>query len=322
MTVGLLSPTVPQNAAFGPVVCRVANDSSQSSEQKIFINETQPIDFLTNSASFPLKLTQGTRRAKVHVLFALQISITDSKGTKSSHLIESEISNPFVVITNESQWDATEEVLFKWDLFDKYQEISYSYFCNVLQRHFILVTKQDLSHPKRSLSLDDFDYIYEHYFKNVSRIKLQHVTTFWSWFGKTLKELKYQRYIKELWQNGLLYGCLQRKLVDCILQGQPNGTFIIRFSERHAGQFGIAYVKNDRIKHYLVMPKDIAGAKKTLSDFLSDHTQFLYILRLTYSQEGYPVFCRQTKKDSLEKYYSSSAKEIVGEDGYDPLDDM
>ena len=41
------------------------------------------------------------------------------------------------------------------------------------------------------------------------------------------------------------------------LSGEPPGTFVIRFSERHPGQFGIAYVGNrvDHIKHYLVQPK-------------------------------------------------------------------
>lgn len=325
LKVQLLCPSRPQNAIFGPVVCRIAELQGQtlSGDQKIFNNETQKIEFETNTVSFPLKFTQGTRRAKVHLLFSMQITIADNESKKYSHLVESELSNPLVVITNESQWDATEEILFKWDLFSQYKEVSYSYFCNILQRHFILATKQDSAHPKRALSLDDFDYIHEYYFKNSQRINTQSVSTFWTWFGKTLKEIKYQRYIKELWQNGLIYGCLQRKVVEFILQGQPNGTFIIRFSERHAGQFGIAYVKNNAIKHYLVSQKDIAGSKKTLSDFLSEHPQFVYILRLAYGQDGFPVFCRQTKRDSFEKYYSSKIKEpIMGEDGYDPLDDL
>ena len=40
------------------------------------------------------------------------------------------------------------------------------------------------------------------------------------------------------------------------LSGEPPGTFILRFSERHSGQIGIAYVGNqvNHIKHYLVQP--------------------------------------------------------------------
>lgn len=50
---------------------------------------------------------------------------------------------------------------------------------------------------------------------------------------------------------------MTREEVHMALSGEPPGTFVIRFSERHPGQFGIAYVGNrvDHIKHYLVQPK-------------------------------------------------------------------
>ena len=48
---------------------------------------------------------------------------------------------------------------------------------------------------------------------------------------------------------------MTREEVDMALTGEPPGTFIMRFSERHAGQFGIAYVCSDtKVKHYLVQP--------------------------------------------------------------------
>ncbi len=47
--------------------------------------------------------------------------------------------------------------------------------------------------------------------------------------------------------------------VEAALMNQDPGTFIIRFSERHAGQFAIAYIASDapgKIKHYLVQPNE------------------------------------------------------------------
>lgn len=53
---------------------------------------------------------------------------------------------------------------------------------------------------------------------------------------------------------------MTREEVDMALTGEPPGTFIMRFSERHAGQFGIAYVCSDtKVKHYLVQPNGLTS---------------------------------------------------------------
>ena len=47
--------------------------------------------------------------------------------------------------------------------------------------------------------------------------------------------------------------------VNASLRGQDPGTFILRFSESHYGQFAIAYTgteKGSPIKHYLVQPTE------------------------------------------------------------------
>ena len=49
---------------------------------------------------------------------------------------------------------------------------------------------------------------------------------------------------------------MTREEVTMALADEPPGTFVLRFSERHAGQVGIAYVGSEMnsIKHYLVQP--------------------------------------------------------------------
>jgi hypothetical protein len=47
--------------------------------------------------------------------------------------------------------------------------------------------------------------------------------------------------------------------VNAALNAQDPGTFVIRFSESHYGQFAIAYAGTDsynKIKHYLVQPTE------------------------------------------------------------------
>jgi hypothetical protein len=48
--------------------------------------------------------------------------------------------------------------------------------------------------------------------------------------------LSYQRHIGSLWNAGLLLGFVSRDDVNNALHGRDPGTFLVRFSERHAGQ--------------------------------------------------------------------------------------
>lgn len=321
MHVKLLTGVVPRQVSFSPVICELVFEKLpvQNSTEKFMLNEVQTLDSESLISNFPLKFLRGTRKGKAYLKFSTIINCIDSS---SQYHIESETSKPFVIITNESQWESAEEIIFKDYLFKNSKYVTFQSFCNTLQKHFLDATYQDLSHPIRCLSLDDFSYIHQYFFNNENMVSEVQVTTFWSWFGKNLKELRYRRYFKELWQNGYILGFIQREVAELILDGQPNGTFLIRFSERHPGQFAITYVKDDVIKHYLVTPEDMGGTKRTLCDFLSIRPQFLYIIRtIVDEQTGLPMFCRQTKKESLEKYYSNKPKndKNSNDEGYESL---
>jgi len=114
---------------------------------------------------------------------------------------------------------------------------------------------------------------------------------------------------------------MTREEVDMALSDEPEGTFVLRFSERHAGQIGIAYVGNQRnsIKHYLVQPNDTAAAKVTLPDFLRDKSQFAYMLQFTLLPTGTPVFKRLPKDQVLGQLYSRRLAGDTSGSGYDPL---
>jgi hypothetical protein len=89
---------------------------------------------------------------------------------------------------------------------------------------------------------------------------------------------------------------------------------------KYPGQFGIAYVRESQVKHYLVGQNDTAGAKKTLPDFVNEHPQFIYLLQLSSDGAGRPVLIRSLKGQCLAQFLSASTAPVkLSEDGYEGL---
>lgn len=284
--------------------------------------ESQNLDPATRIAKFPLKFMAGTKKAPGNIKFGMQVVIS---GNKSPLTVESNISSPMIVITNEIQWKDSAGTLLKKEAFSNGQlEISWEKFANTLQHHFLKATRQELKNPRRTLSNYDLHYIQTKFFNSKTLISQKDFDEFWSWFGKAMQTLRYQRHIAALWQNGLIYGFMGREDVDAALNNQDPGTFIMRFSERNNGQFAIAYTGTERptnIKHYLVQPNDTAAAKKTLPDFLADQPQFVTLLVLTNDPNGNPTFMKVSKHQALEPYTpkrdsKSKSDSVGGVQGY------
>lgn len=68
-----------------------------------------------------------------------------------------------------------------------------------------------------------------------------------------------------------------------LLSNRQPGVFLLRFSERAAGTFAVAYVKKSRstgecsVKHYLLRPGDVAPPQRTLADFLGGQAYFVWV---------------------------------------------
>jgi len=130
--------------------------------------------------------------------------------------------------------------------------------------------------------------------------------------------------MSKLWQNGLIYGFMNRNDVENSLKTYGAGTFIIRFSENYSGRFAIAYVAlqgDGTIRHYLVSSKD-TSTKKTLADFLCEYDQFIQVLQLvSYNDKGLPLFQSLPKTETFKPYLSpSSSNQVEDNEGYDPLE--
>lgn len=272
-------------------------------------------------AKYHLKFLNGTRKNPVTLKFSMQVQVVGGAGTVT---VESPPSNPFIVITNECQYEESDGTLLKKDSFGSQAEIPWPMFANKLQRHFLRATRQDPIKPTRYLSRHELTYIHQNFFGGQPMVSQAAFDLFWGWFGKNLQKLRYQRHVCSMWQSGLIYGFISRFQVDEALKNEEAGTFLIRFSERHAGLFAVGYKIDDsdpdkRVRHYLVRPDDTAGAKKTLPDFLAECTQFNRILQLTIEPVSGEPRLRNFPKDVVLEPYYSKRDALQATNGYDPL---
>jgi len=257
----------------------------------------------------------------VTLRFGIQVQVGQGP-TAQTLTVESEASQPFIVITNECQWEESEGTLIKKDAFGEQLEVPWTSFANVLQKHFLRATRQDPIRPTRCLSHADLDYIHKLFFGGHPLITQKSYDAFWTWFGKGIQKLRYQRHICTLWWSGLIYGFLSREGVHEALQNEEVGTFLIRFSERHPGMFAVGYKVDDpdiskSVRHYLIRPDDTAGAKKTLPDFLAEQPAFTQVLQVTVENIDSQPILRKFMKDAVFEPYYSKRNSISSVNGYD-----
>jgi len=321
-----------------------------------------------NTTRLKLKMMNGSRMMPVMVKMSIAVAYPSG-----SIMLESQCSNPFIVITNENQYEESNGSLLKYLAFGVKNDTPWTHFANELQRHFVQATKQDGSTPQvlpvatpisaaaaaaaltpenlpiRPLSVHDLEYIHNRFFAGRPVIAVSQFDQFWAWFGKILQRMRSTRQICGMWRDGLLWGFANRNEVEQALMPQPPGSFVVRFSERHAGHFAIAY-KNPMIeirgqqsepptpqivgqvatggsciKHYLVKPEEIS-TQKTLPDFLNDIGGLSVMIRVLYNDFGTeidppfrlvdPLYIPISKTEALEKFLSK--REQVDLIGYDP----
>jgi len=319
----------------------------------------------SNATQLKLKMMNGSRMMPV----MLKMSIAVAYPT-ASIMLESQCSHPFIVITNENQYEESNGSLLKYLAFGPKSDTPWTKFANELQRHFVQGTKQDGSAgsqlpvtnpvaataaaltpenlPTRALSVHDLEYIHDRFFAGRPVISVSQFDQFWAWFGKILQRMRSTRQICGMWRDGLLWGFASRNEIEQALMSQPPGSFIVRFSERHAGHFAIAYKNplidirgpqsepptpqisqncpaNSCIKHYLVKPEEIS-TQKTLPDFLNDIAGLSIMIRVLYNDFGTeidpplrladPLFIPISKTEALEKFLSKREQVVLV--GYEP----
>lgn len=121
--------------------------------------------------------------------------------------------------------------------------------------------------------------------------------------------------------------------MEIALAGRPPGTFMIRFSERNAGSFSIAYVTQDTsngpgaapmVRHYLVSAEDITQ-RKSLADFIGDSPALTHFLKfeprsgfsLVPSPLGSTIHYESVEKHQALHEYYAKRDPVVHTSGYD-----
>ena len=301
--------------------------SFSMNDDKSVENGSQPLSPRTGVAEFPLTLTSGTRKDCASVRFAAEVHLRDYADPSRQNVayVESLLSKPFIVMTNQKQWDSCEGILIRQLAFKGQLEVPWPRFCNFLSSQFFAISRlrQLFTQDLRPLSAYDLQYLRDKWVDGRKTVTVKEFERFWAWFGATCHTLKYQKHVCLLWHRGFISGFLSRDDANVALLDQPPGSILIRFSESLPGQLVISHTPHEApaaIKHYLVRITD-TSEKITLPDFLRHQSQWRYLLRYaTDPTTGVPGFSRVSKQAALESFYSKGVNDDLLEGtGYDPL---
>ena len=265
-----------------PVRCEVLNcsgDSDKMVENIVLLDQTP----LKSSYRLKFKMLKGSN---LNIL-TLRFSATLTNG----RLLESPVTTPFIIITNYVQYEIALKELIKMSL-----PMPWTQFGELLQYHFKLATKQS----DRPLSLSEVAYFKKKYFSRIKKETVKANTSFdifWNWFGQVVQRLRCTKGVCALWRAGLIWSFCSRDDVEPLLMTEKVGTFLVRFSETHPGQFAVAY-KTSRVHHYHVNEDDIKA--KTLADYIGDTPQFVLVIRWTETRSA----CTVQKYEAFEEFYT------------------
>lgn len=101
------------------------NHQSKGSTQKNIESDTQTVDAFNRVAKWHLKFLNGTRKNAVTLRFGMQVHVSQPGGPVTV-TVESHSTRPFIVITNECQWEESEGILLKKDSFG--EQVCYFFF--------------------------------------------------------------------------------------------------------------------------------------------------------------------------------------------------
>ncbi|KAM9444641.1 signal transducer and activator of transcription 6 isoform 2-T3 [Clarias gariepinus] len=126
--------------------------------------------------------------------------------------------------------------------------------------------------------------------------------TFWQWFEGVIDLTK--KCLKAYWSDGLILGFIGKQHLHIILQNQPSGTFLLRFSDSEIGGITIAYVglsetggrKIQNIQPFTKKDLDSVG--------LGDRIRDINLITQVYARASGRHGCLMTKNEAFKKYYT------------------
>ncbi|KAF4010440.1 hypothetical protein G4228_001567 [Cervus hanglu yarkandensis] len=108
----------------------------------------------------------------------------------------------------------------------------------LLPEHFLFLAQKIFS--DNSLSMEAFQHRSVSWSQFNKEILLGRGFTFWQWFDGVLDLTK--RCLRSYWSDRLIIGFISKQYVTSLLLNEPDGTFLLRFSDSEIGGITIAHV--------------------------------------------------------------------------------
>uniref|UniRef100_A0A8C2MRC9 Signal transducer and activator of transcription n=1 Tax=Cricetulus griseus TaxID=10029 RepID=A0A8C2MRC9_CRIGR len=203
------------------------------------------------------KGTESVTEEKCAVLFSTSFMLGPNK-----HLIHLQaLSLPLVVIVHGNQ-DNNAKATILWDNafsevdrvpFVVAERVPWEKMCETLNlkfmaevgtsrgllpEHFLFLAQKIFN--DNSLSVEAFQHRCVSWSQFNKEILLGRGFTFWQWFDGVLDLTK--RCLRSYWSDRLIIGFISKQYVTSLLLNEPDGTFLLRFSDSEIGGITIAHV--------------------------------------------------------------------------------
>ena len=150
-----------------------------------------------------LRFPNGSRQKVVRLQFTVQATYVQPNGVPAKQQLESNLTQPFIIMTNENQWRVSEGALFKKYAFEGNENVTWQKFANLLQVHYLRATRQDPSEPQRPLSVRELQYLWQlDQFKGKPLVHVRDFEAFWNWFGEAMHKIRHQKPFSSMWLQG------------------------------------------------------------------------------------------------------------------------
>ena len=314
-----------QKETFGPIFIRLISATEDAvainkascvvldeSDEEVNVGlKCHPVKKKDSVALEDISLDKGTKKA----LGWFQVNLELSTGA----VMEVRIPEPFVVTTNENQWDASLGNVLCHQLFASGPLVSRSALCNAIQRVYLEgIREPNQADPKRPLSPADFSYmlLLRAIPEEATHVSVDQFRHLWQWFGVALSRIRHNQTVLEMWSCGYIMGFVTRESAEALLINERPGSFLLRFSSQAPGLFAIAYTSPDgaSVKHYLMKKTDI-NVSYSLAKFLLEKPFFDTLLQTVPSFATEAQWQRVPKTKALENW--ATAKEVAVVPGYD-----
>jgi hypothetical protein len=300
---------------IGAVNVELMHDAGQSKQKSdvVMKNQTKRMvdgESHDREANFEqLTFDKGTRLQQVTLKFNQQIKVQGASGAASAEHLESNTSEAFIVTTHENQWAQAEGALFEHTLFLQQMSVPWPLFANAFQILYLRSTRQEADGVKRPLCVEEFGYLHAK-LGGKRAIERSAWNELWKKLQDCLRKIRFAKHLCEMWNEGAIAGFVNRTDTERVLQAEPVGAFMVRFSDSTDGSFVISYVNEDEsgksIKHYLVTEQD-TSTKKSLAEFVRAHPRLVYLVKVgVHGNTGLRTTHRELKEAALSKYYGKN----------------